>query len=85
MCYVYTAAFAFPYPIFVPPRAPQLVRNPPQQGNVGVLVLSPTRELAMQIHTETEKLLRFQRMSVQVCMCVRVCPGVGASGRQAPL
>lgn len=29
-------------------------------------MLSPTRELAMQIHTETEKLLRFHKLKVQV-------------------
>lgn len=45
----------------------QLLREPPRTGQVGALVLSPTRELAMQIHTETEKLLRFHKLKVQVC------------------
>lgn len=44
----------------------QLLREPPRAGQVGALVLSPTRELAMQIHTETEKLLRFHKLKVQV-------------------
>ena len=36
------------------------------QGSLAVLILSPTRELAMQIATEAEQIGHFQRLSVQV-------------------
>ena len=40
------------------------------QGSLAVLILSPTRELAMQIATEAEQVGHFQRLSVQVGLCV---------------
>lgn len=41
------------------------------QGSLAVLILSPTRELAMQIATEAEQVGHFQRLSVQVMSCVQ--------------
>ncbi|GAX73920.1 hypothetical protein CEUSTIGMA_g1370.t1 [Chlamydomonas eustigma] len=51
---------------FMLPAIDNLLRRPPAPGQVGILVLSPTRELAMQIHTEAEKLAKFMDMKVQV-------------------
>ena len=48
------------------PAIERLVANPPRPGQIGCMVFSPTRELAMQIMAETEKLLRFHSMEVQV-------------------
>lgn len=51
---------------FMIPAIERLLSNPPRPGQIGCMVFSPTRELAMQIMTETEKLLRFHSMEVQV-------------------
>lgn len=38
-----------------------------QQGGVAALIMSPSRELAMQIQAEAEQLLRFHTIKAQVC------------------
>ena len=46
------------------------------QGSLAVLILSPTRELAMQIATEAEQIGHFQKLSVQVrsfVLCTMQC------------
>eukprot|EP00624_Nannochloropsis_granulata_P003672 evm.model.NODE_28528_length_50078_cov_28.909842.15 len=45
---------------FCIPALEQLRQTPPRPGSISVLVLSPTRELAQQIHVEASKLLTFQ-------------------------
>ncbi|KAJ3321206.1 Kinesin-like protein kif3a [Boothiomyces sp. JEL0866] len=47
------------------------------KNNIPILVLTPTRELAMQIAVETEKLVRHHRLHVQVA--------VGGTGRMQSL
>jgi len=51
---------------FMIPVIEQLLRRRPAAGQVGALVLSPTRELAMQIYQEATKLLHFHNLTVQV-------------------
>ncbi|TFJ81334.1 hypothetical protein NSK_007295 [Nannochloropsis salina CCMP1776] len=46
---------------FCIPALEQLRQRPPRAGSISVLVLSPTRELAQQIHVEASKLLTFQK------------------------
>eukprot|EP00798_Chlamydomonas_sp_ICE-L_P017563 gene17563-23886_t len=48
---------------FMIPVIEKLSRNPIPRGQVGAIVLSPTRELAMQIYTECNKLLKFHNLS----------------------
>ncbi|KAJ9524643.1 hypothetical protein QJQ45_024275, partial [Haematococcus lacustris] len=43
-----------------------LLARPQPRGQVGALILSPTRELAYQIHAEFVKLLTFHKLSLQV-------------------
>ena len=38
-----------------------------QQGGVAALIMSPSRELAMQIQAEAEQLLRFHNITAQAC------------------
>ena len=42
---------------FLLPSIQNLLHNPPKLGLVGVLILSPTRELALQIAAEAERLV----------------------------
>ena len=52
---------------FLVPSIETLLRSTaPRQGDVSVLVLSPTRELASQIHEESLKLLKFHQLKSQV-------------------
>ncbi|KIJ60677.1 hypothetical protein HYDPIDRAFT_138942 [Hydnomerulius pinastri MD-312] len=51
---------------FLLPAIERLARGPtPAQGNISILVLSPTRELAMQIHKEALSLLTNHPLFVQ--------------------
>ena len=52
---------------------PQVLQNPVSQGKIGMLVLSPTRELAAQIAEEAKQLLKFQRMHVQARIVLSAC------------
>ena len=45
---------------------PQLMRSPLPRGKTGVLVVSPTRELAAQIAEEAKVLATFHKLTVQV-------------------
>ncbi len=45
---------------------PQLMRAPLPRGKTGVLVVSPTRELAAQIAEEAKVLATFHKLTVQV-------------------
>lgn len=49
------------------PALSRILENPPKKGCVGILVVSPTRELASQIANQAEKLLTFHSgMNAQV-------------------
>lgn len=44
---------------FLLPALDRALRNPPPQGQIAILIISPTRELAMQTETEARQLLHF--------------------------
>ena len=43
----------------------QMLKRPPNRS-IGILVISPTRELAAQIAEEAKQLTKFQEMRIQV-------------------
>ena len=47
----------------------------PQQGQIGIIVLSPTRELTNQIAVEAQQLCKFHGFAVQVRA---LCPACSA-------
>ena len=51
---------------FLIPTVERLMKMPPEPKAIGALVLSPTRELAMQIYEECRMLTHFQRIKSQV-------------------
>lgn len=52
---------------FLVPALERLLQLPPMDDRVGILIISPTRELATQIGDQAEKLLTFHKdMNVQV-------------------
>mmetsp|Transcript_21304 Transcript_21304/g.46228 ORF Transcript_21304/g.46228 Transcript_21304/m.46228 type:complete len:596 (+) Transcript_21304:182-1969(+) len=52
---------------YLVPALTQLLENPPKKNSVGIVVISPTRELASQIADQAEKLLTFHPdLSAQV-------------------
>lgn len=51
---------------FLIPAIEALIRAPVPRGSIGVLVLSPARELALQIEAEAKQLTRFQNLKTQV-------------------
>ena len=51
---------------FLIPAIDSILHNPPPPGSVGVLVISPARELAMQIEAEAKQLTRFHKLTTQV-------------------
>lgn len=52
---------------FLVPALERLLQLPPMDDRVGILIISPTRELATQIADQAEKLLTFHKgMNVQV-------------------
>ena len=51
---------------FLIPAIEALIRRPAPPGSVGVLVLSPARELAMQIEAEAQQLTKFHNLTTQV-------------------
>lgn len=54
---------------FLIPAIEATLKNPPPPGSVGVLVISPARELAMQIETEAKQLTEFHNLTTQVSRC----------------
>jgi ATP-dependent RNA helicase MSS116 len=52
---------------FLVPSVENLFNRPPAPRSISVLVIAPTRELAFQISSEAEKLLRFHRCVVTRC------------------
>ena len=51
---------------FLIPALEQLTANRLGKGRTGVMIISPTRELAMQIAEEAKQLATFHNLTVQV-------------------